>query len=204
MPQSFRELPDGWFSLGQDVDYYQALMDKLPNEIRDNLLHALKDVVVNNEIYKLAESEMVFKDSLMRGVSSSVISGQFKRVLKGEAQLSDFEFNFQQDADERHAAVNLTFNVNASSHPPTNIHVLIGRNGVGKTTLLNNMVRALVVSGPPTHPPCQFTDRTKFGSAMEKGYFSSVVSISFSAFDPFIPPKDRPDRTEDPPTIMLA
>jgi len=132
MPQSFRELPDGWFSLGQDVDYYQALMDKLPNEIRDNLLHALKDVVVNNEIYKLAESEMVFKDSLMRGVSSSVISGQFKRVLKGEAQLSDFEFNFQQDADERHAAVNLTFNVNASSHPPTNIHVLIGRNGVGK------------------------------------------------------------------------
>nr|WP_255696180.1 AAA family ATPase [Achromobacter sp. MY14] len=198
IPESFNELPEGWFSLGQDVDYYQAVKDKLSNEVGDSLLRALKDVVVNDAIHTRAESEDVFKDSLMRGVSTSVISGQFKRVLKGEAQLSDFKFAFQQLADERHAAVNLIFNVSAASHPPTNIHVLIGRNGVGKTTLLNNMVRALVVNGPPTQPPCQFTDRAMYGSAMQKDYFSSVVSVSFSAFDPFIPPMDRPDRTVGP------
>ena len=33
------------------------------------------------------------------------------------------------------------------SQPPTNIHVLIGRNGVGKTHLLNHMTRALVEAG---------------------------------------------------------
>ena len=60
------------------------------------------------------------------------------------------------------------------------------------------MVRALVVNGPPTQPPCQFIDQAMFDSAMQKDYFSSVVSVSFSAFDPFIPPMDRPDRTEGP------
>jgi predicted ATPase len=198
MPKSFNELPEGWFSLGQDVDYYQTLKNKLPDEVRETLLRALRDVVANDSIHKLAESEQVFKNSLMRGVSSSVINGQYKRVLKGEAQLSDFKFTFQQDADERHAAVSLIFNVNAASHPSTNIHVLIGRNGVGKTTLLNNMVRALVANGPPTKPPCRFIDRAMFASGMQKDYFSSVVSVSFSAFDPFIPPMDRPDRTEGP------
>ena len=198
MPQYFNELPEGWFSLGQDVDYYKTLKDKLPTEVLETLLRALKDIVVNDVIHIQAESEKVFKDSLMRGVSISVISGQFKRVLRGDAQLSDFKFDFRQDADERHAAVNLMFNVNAASHPPTNIHVLIGRNGVGKTTLLNNMVRALVVNGPPTQPPCQFIDRAMYGAAMQIDYFSSVVSVSFSAFDPFIPPMDRPNRTEGP------
>ncbi|MGE8704919.1 MAG: AAA family ATPase [Achromobacter sp.] len=198
MPHHFNELPEGWFSLGQDVDYYRALKDKLSDEVRDALLRALKDVVVDDSLHAQAESEKVFKDSLMRGVSASVINGQFKRVLRGEAELSDFRFKFEQHSDERHAAVNLTFNVNAASHPPTNIHVLIGRNGVGKTTLLNNMVRALVVNSPPTQPPCQFTDREMYGSALNQNYFSSVVSVSFSAFDPFIPPMDRPDRTEGP------
>lgn len=198
MPQHFNELPKGWFSLGQDVDYYKALKDKLPTEILEHLLRALKDIVIDDAIHAEAESERVFKDSLMRGVSTSVINGQFKRVLRGEAQLSDFKFTFQQDADERHAAVNLFFNVNAASHPPTNIHVLIGRNGVGKTTLLNNMVRALIANAQPTRPPCQFIDRAMHGTIMHKDYFSSVVSVSFSAFDPFIPPMDRPDRTEGP------
>lgn len=198
MPKSFNELPEGWFSLGQDVDYYRALKDKLPNEVRESLLRALKDVVVNDEIHRLAETEKVFKDSLTRGVSSSVINGQFKRVLEGETQLSDFKFVFRQEADGRHAAVALAFDVNAASQPPTNIHVLIGRNGVGKTTLLNNMVRALVVNSLPTQPPCQFIDRALFGAFMNKDYFSSVVSVSFSAFDPFVPPMDRPDRTEGP------
>ena len=38
----------------------------------------------------------------------------------------------------------MEFSVEPESEPPTNIHVLIGRNGVGKTYLLNHMTRALV------------------------------------------------------------
>lgn len=198
MPDAFAQLPEGWFSLGQDVEYYKNLKEMLPDDLRQELLRALRDVVVDDGLHAAVESERVFKDSLMRGVSQSVINGQFRRVLIGEAQLSDFKFSFKQEADERHAAVSLQFEVAAASHPPTNIHVLIGRNGVGKTTLLNNMVGALVAHSPPTNPPCTFTDRGYFESKLQKDYFSSVISVSFSAFDPFVPPKDRQDRTEGP------
>lgn len=198
MPETFNRLPEGWFSLGQDVEYYQNLKQKLPEDIRQELLRALRDVVVDDELHAAIESENVFKDSLTRGVSQSVIYGQYKRVLMGEAQLSDFNFSFKQAADKRHAAVILEFKVTAASQPPTNIHVLIGRNGVGKTTLLNNMVSALVANSQPTKPPCIFIDRSFIDSPLHKDYFSSVISVSFSAFDPFVPPKDRQDRTEGP------
>ncbi len=198
MLDTFNELPEGWFSLGQDVAYYQNLKEKFPENIRQELLRALRDVVVDDGLRATIESERVFKDSLTRGVSQSVINGQYKRVLLGEAQLSDFKFSFKQAADERHAAVSLEFDVTAASHPPSNIHVLIGRNGVGKTTLLNNMVGALVAHGLPTKPPCMFIDRGFFETPLKRDYFSSVISISFSAFDPFVPPKDRQDRTEGP------
>lgn len=198
MPETFNELPEGWFSLGQDVDFYQKLKDKLPANIRQELLRALRDVVADDRLHAEVESETVFKDSLTRGVSQSVINGQYRRVLKGEAQLSDFKFSFKQAADDRHAPVSLHFNVAAASNPPTNIHVLIGRNGVGKTTLLNNMVRALVTHTPPTKPPCAFVGHGLIESPLHKDYFSSVISVSFSAFDPFVPPKDRQDRTEGP------
>lgn len=204
MDETFNELPEGWFSLGQDVDYYKNLKEKLPGDMSQELLRALKDVVFDGRLYASVESERVFKDSLTRGVSKSVINGQFKRVLVGEVPLSDFNFSFKQQAGEKHAAVDLQFKVSVESHPPTNIHVLIGRNGVGKTTLLNNMVGALVAHGPPTNPPCIFTDGGYFDSRLQKDYFSSVISVSFSAFDPFIPPKDKQDRTEGPAYFYIG
>ncbi|MDY0748708.1 AAA family ATPase [Paucibacter sp. R3-3] len=198
IPESFTHLPDGWFSLGQDVEYYQNLREKLPEQVRIELLTSLRDVVHDESLHARAEAESVFKNSLMRGVSNSVIQGQFKRVLRGEVELSDFKFTFNQQADDRHAAVRLQFDVTAASHPPTNIHVLIGRNGVGKTTLLNNMVGALIAHSPPTTPPSAFATQTPLPFLLDKDYFSSVISVSFSAFDPFIPPTDRQDRTEGP------
>jgi predicted ATPase len=85
--------------------------------------------------------------------------------------------------------------------------VLIGRNGVGKTTLLNNMVRTLM--GQPTGP--DEPGRGFFGEEMfldrqplPKDYFSSVISVSFSAFDPFVPPEDRADRSSRPAFFYIG
>ena len=38
----------------------------------------------------------------------------------------------------------LKFNVEKDSFPPTNLHVLTGRNGVGKSKMLVTMVRAIL------------------------------------------------------------
>jgi chromosomal replication initiation ATPase DnaA len=38
----------------------------------------------------------------------------------------------------------LSFNVEPEAFPPTNIHIIIGRKGVGKTYLINNMINSLI------------------------------------------------------------
>jgi predicted ATPase len=196
IPVKFSNLPPEWFSLGQDVEYYKAFKS-LPTELGILILEALRDVVVDKNNFNRAEDEAVFSQSLMRGVSLSVINGQFTRVLAGKPVITDFSFQYLDPGDERNAAIELDFQVLASSKPPTNLHVLIGRNGVGKTTLLNNMVGAILKTSQAGVSRGYFLETHQWSSSVELpgDYFSSVVSVSFSAFDPFVPPLDQPDRT---------
>lgn len=201
LPETFSGLAEGWFSLGQDVDYYKTAHSELLENHRAQILRSLNDVVENDGLLKVAQEQRVFINSLTRVVGLSSIHGQFRRVIKGEVELTDYRFIYTQEADDRHAPVSLSFAVNAASKPPTNIHVLIGRNGVGKTTLLNNMVGALLNSPSLGQPKCTFAEdvRNDLLRPLPADYFSSVVSVSFSAFDPFVPPPDRPaDRTSGP------
>lgn len=197
MPEQFEDLPPGWFSLGQDVDYYRNVRERLTPEARNQLLRVLGDVVADNGLFMAAREELVFRDSLMRGVSLSVVHGQYRRVLSGQVILTEFRFAYRDPGDERNAAINLEFQVDPASKPSTNVHVLIGRNGVGKTTLLNNMVNAILtpVGGGEVRGRFYLTDQRIRQPFLPANYFSSVVSVSFSAFDPFIPPLDQPDRS---------
>lgn len=197
LPKQFSSLPTGCFSLGQDVDYYRTLHEKLTAEVRNLFLSCMADIVADEELLHRIKSEQVFRDSLMRGVSLSVIHGQYRRVLIGEVVLTDFHFVYRDPGDARHAPINLNFRVTPNSKPSTNIHVLIGRNGVGKTTILNNMVGAILASEDPPLSRGGFYEFDIWSNSLplSKDYFSSVVSVSFSAFDPFIPPVDQPDRT---------
>ena len=103
LPEAFERLPEGWFSLGQDVDYYKRAYSELNAEDRSQILSALRDVVADQSSLVIAQQQRVFKDSLTRSVSPSTIHGQFRRVLNGEVELTDFRFTYTQEADERHA-----------------------------------------------------------------------------------------------------
>jgi predicted ATPase len=190
-------LSDKFFSLGQDVDYYKAIRNKLSIPFGTDLLVALRDVVHDLTILRSAESEEVFKSSLTRSIRLSTIHEQFKRVWDGGAPLTEFKFAYRDPGTVKTAKIDLTFKVVPESKPPTNIHVLIGRNGVGKTTLLNNMTRSIVQKGTDEAGPGKFLLYEMFGeNELPEDFFSAVVSVSFSAFDPFKPLKDRPNRNE--------
>ena len=197
IPKEFESLPTGWFSLGQDVEYYKKIFDELGSDERKSILLALGDVVACEDFLTKALKHEVFGSSLMRSVSLSAINGQFKRVLAGLLVLTEFEFSYRDPGDARHAAIDLDFHVKPASKPPTNVHVLIGRNGVGKTTLLNNMVSAIITHEGNEVPNGRFYENVTWKGLvpLPTNYFSSVVSVSFSAFDPFVPPTDRPDRS---------
>ncbi|RYA24505.1 hypothetical protein CRU96_02385 [Malaciobacter halophilus] len=190
----FDALPETFFSLGQDADYYKKLVDELPENLKVNLLTALGDVVYNNERLILAENERVFRDSFLRNVNRTSINHQFRRILSNEVPLTEFDFFYEKSANSRYSGIKIEIKVEPNAKPSTNIHVLIGRNGVGKTTLLNNMVNAILPDRGTEEETGRFAEQSIFGDdTLENDYFAGVVSVSFSAFDPFSPPNDQPD-----------
>ncbi|HDR1273348.1 TPA: hypothetical protein QB148_000001, partial [Pasteurella multocida] len=139
----FDKLPDNFISLGQDVDFYSRIFE-LSNEVKDIILKNLNDVVYNPDLLDEFQNEPVFYTSLMRHVSEPTIKEQFRRVLEGKSPLTDFTFSFIRNRQDSMGKITLEFEVKANSVPSTNIHAIIGRNGVGKTTLLNGMIKSFI------------------------------------------------------------
>ena len=187
----FERLPEEFFSLGMDVDYYKELFSRFSEPWRHDFLSSLKDVVWDQRLLEQVKDEKVFKTSHLRFISIHMIRDQFSSVLKGDVLLTDFNFGFRLLPSDNFAGFDLTFQVNANSTPSTNMHALIGRNGVGKTALLNLMVKAFVEK---VETEAQFYSQD--GREMHEvgdDYFSSLVLVAFSAFDPFYFPEERED-----------
>ena len=192
LPDQFSHVGEGYFSLGQELEYYQNIRNELSLEVGDQVLTGLRDIAFREENYTYAQNEDVFKTSLLRSVSLAAIKGQFKRILSGGIPLTDFKFHYRRPPDEEYSGIEMKFCVESESEPSTNIHALIGRNGVGKTTLLNNMIESIL----DTTTKGGFYDAEGWQEKLiSKDYFSSLVSVSFSAFDPFDPPPERSDPT---------
>ncbi|WP_170327947.1 AAA family ATPase [Ruegeria arenilitoris] len=191
LPGTFTELPENYFSLGVDVDYYYYIASTFSESFGRSLLNSLRDVVLLPSSLALAKDQKVFQISHLRSVSLIAIEAQFTRVLAGGKPITDFEFCFKLDKTFELAGFSLDFDISAHSKPSTNIHAIIGRNGVGKTSLMNSMIHAITDG---TFQAARFEQPSLTGSQeIGRDFFSSLVSVSFSAFDPFTPPPDQPD-----------
>lgn len=187
IPDGFLQLPPDFFSLGQDASFYVNLQ-QIGNEFTRDFLKSIRDVSFDTELLESALQENVMKVSLLREVPITTLTEQFSRIASGGAMLTPFNFSCHLHQEFNQIA-SLSFNVAPSSVPPSNIHVLIGRNGVGKSTFLNNVAKVIVASDKPSADDAL---------AMEGTEFSNLVSVSFSAFDAFEPisvPQDRTKRT---------
>ncbi|EGQ8240294.1 AAA family ATPase [Vibrio parahaemolyticus] len=188
--KQFLSLGDQYFSLGDSVSFYKNL-NKLSPTQKEKILISLEDIVYQPKKIKAIEDEEVLNTSLLRGVTLSDIHGQFLRVLSGLTELSDFDFNFVRNNLEGFCDLKIPFKVRVGSMPSTNIHAFIGRNGCGKTTILNGMIKAIT---SPDDGNNYFTEDGTFNETrIPNGYFRSLVSVSFSAFDPFTPPQEQAD-----------
>lgn len=189
-------LPNNFFSLGTDVAYYEKIRENLSDELQTAFLRVMRDAVFDSSVFEKFSGEEVFKTSLLRDTAISSVRGQFARVLEGGVVLTEFDFQYVVDQSETYAGYELGFKVIPASKPPTNIHAIIGRNGVGKTSFLNDVVRSsLALEGVRGRIMAQ----SWLSSApVSPEYFSGVVSVSFSAFDPFSPPEDQPEPDQGP------
>ena len=200
-------LPYRFCSLGSDRSYYVALSRLSPALLRP-LLAGLGDCVADPDRFHGFRNEPAMTNSLLRGVSPDDVLVSFPRVLGGQVQLTPFLFTFVLGGElQAHPAdgfdnmwiaptasgppavpgeVRLGFAVRPNSKPPSNVHVLIGRNGVGKTRLLAGMADALT-----NRPAASFGLTGRFEFAVQPGVlqtdFLNLVIVSFSAFDHFDP-----------------
>lgn len=192
LPTQFTELSEVFFSLGQDDSYYEKL-NELGEDFRNSFLQAMRDVARDAELFEKALAEDVMGVSLLRSVSDTSVRGQFRWMTKGGARLTRYSFSYTPPPwGKNNEPPTFKFKVSPESYPPTNVHVLIGRNNVGKTYTVEQMTNAIV--RPDEGDFGEFLwEEDAFGRA-ETEKFSNIISVTFSAFDPFEPLPSRQDK----------
>lgn len=179
-------MPDDYFSLSENPQFYRNLFNEFDSQYREKILKALRDVVFDETRFSKYQNEEVFKISLMRYVSEQLVRGQLKRALEGKALLTRFDFKFKRNRTPDKAPIELQFDVIPNEIPCTNVHAIIGRNGIGKTTLLQDIIEAVSLKNTASFDI--FFDGRQIAENSLRGspnFFGSVVLVSFSAFDSF-------------------
>jgi predicted ATPase len=188
LPGEFDNLDESFFSLGQDENYYEKL-NELGEKLRKRILDGLRDMAAAPKLFTKALAEHVTKTSLLRGITSRTVRGQFRRMTQGGARLSKYAFTYI-GPERKCPPIELSFQVTPDSNPPTNVHVLIGQNGVGKSYFLDKMGKSLVKEIALAEKVGQFISED---ASEDIGLFANLVSVSFSAFDRFAPLPENGD-----------
>ncbi|XVV12612.1 AAA family ATPase [Actinoplanes sp. CA-131856] len=189
LARQFDGLDEDFFSLGQDDTYYEKLEGL---GVRVEVLTALRDLAYDSGLLERAQSEQVTKTSLLRNITLEVVRGQFRGIARGGARITPYQFEYRPAVrhwDEVAWSRGLDFEIIINRRPPTNVHVLIGRNNVGKSHLLRNLVSAVCDRRATEADVGSVVHRDQPGPSG----FLGVVAVSFSVFDRFvaIPEADR-------------
>lgn len=177
LPDRFTALDHRFFSLGQDDSYYERLQEASAST-SDGVLVALRDMAFDENILRTAPAD-VTRTSLLRGIKLATVRGQWRRIAHGGDRRVSFDIAYEPPTPPGTEPVLLRFRVQPASQPPTNVHALTGRNGVGKSFLLSHLARAVAAAEP----------QPDLGQVIEYGRdgrsFANLVTVSFSAFDEF-------------------
>lgn len=181
----FQKLEDCYFSLGQSEQYYVNMKKKFGQDNSSKILTALRDISFDLTLYEEYKELDITKQSLMRYISAVDISGRFNNLAHGKCKLTPYNIQFTYPYgvnDEQE--LNLSFDVSPNSIPPTNVHAIIGRNGVGKTRLLKKIVDSWSQKDGRLQDQC--IDEILPFEGMIEGGFDKLIFSSFSAFDTVI------------------
>ncbi|MCV7143099.1 ATP-binding protein [Mycolicibacterium fortuitum] len=141
------------------------------------------------ELFRDVQHLDVTQTSLLRSIKPVVVQTQFHRMAMGGAKLSPYSFSYHSPEFDRYGAptspCRLDFEVIPQANPRTNVHVLIGPNGVGKSFTLNDIATALARPGSSAGK-IEFHQRA---DRLLASSFANVVSVTYSAFDAFEPPR---------------
>lgn len=178
LPNEIEQLGDNFCSLGADINYYAELKKILPNDYMD-ILDRLNDLAYDEERWNRFKDCVGVQKSLLRSSSSIKAREEAYSILERNlSQKNDLSFSYRTQIPYSESELKLDFNFDSTRNIPYRINAIVGKNGTGKTHILNYLAEDL--SG--------FTqeklDDEKFVGG-KRPAFDKVISVSYSAFDPF-------------------
>jgi ABC-type lipoprotein export system ATPase subunit len=186
LPSEIEQLDDNFIGLGQDLDFYKRCKEVLGQSRAFDMLGRLNDAcVVKAALRNKFEDDPVFITSMLRYSEAMQALAYGSLVLSGTLQRepNQLAFSYSSKFWQSLSAEPIEFSFDGDSKVPRRLNVLVGRNGVGKTTLLNDL--ALDVSGKRRPEEIGAGD---FSPAPP--IFSKLITISYSAFDEFSEQED--------------
>lgn len=173
------------FSVGVDEYYYERLLSAfyaIPNAL-ESYFYFMGDISYDKRLLSVVEDEEVFKESFLRSTSHKTIRNFYERglyIFKTENKNIDSKFYDYEKVtpwgysyfENTRTGISFSFKKNylefysdRKDHFNSNIHVLIGSNGVGKSKLLDEIIKKYC------------SDNAEIFN------LSNIVLVSFSPFD---------------------
>lgn len=164
-------------SLG-NVEYYEKLYSTLPDTKVIKILKDLGDIAYNLDLFEKNKNLDVIHTSFLRGSTVNNLRRQLNRVAKKGVIQIPFNFKLKYTI-ENAVDTELTFKVNPESSLPTNVYGIIGNNGTGKTTLIQDIVKCyLKDTFVKSHLVNQSEAKLEIYDDYDNGEFESVLFVS--------------------------
>lgn len=189
--KEFCSLNSSYCSLIQTEEGYFQIKNIFKDRM-DSILYALKDAAYFPLIGEKFEKEKGFRVSLCRELSKmEAIIRTIRYKLNNGKNIKDFinfEFLFKPPYSESN--VSFKFNFDIEKAIPQRLYCLIGKNGVGKTSLLRNLVQKLSEKDIDS-----ILQQSKRDVEKESFFplFGKIMVVSYSNFDSFENLKSKPN-----------
>jgi predicted ATPase len=201
-----------YLSLGTSIEFYQRLLDLLPHTLMTALL-SLHDVIAlqgsdpSNPDYQRLTKSRHFRTSLLRGTSSVQAFSEAPRLLFPSAlQYAEPKFDGSRIVHKpNQRPFTVTFRLPSFIAPhrvtfdftektlPSNINVIIGANGTGKTQALKHLSDYLLERGIGAPTRVKQLAESPLSSYPT---FSQVIVSSFTPFDTFSSSKSDAEKRD--------
>lgn len=176
LPSQFYSLDESFCSLGNGNEYYRNIAKVFP-QAAYLYLGELRDAALYTSVQKRFERDYIFKKSLLRDNVAELALRMGRYLIYGrenDETAYSFEYRYTPKYNDDGTETELKFNFSHIRLPYKRIYTLIGENGVGKTTLMKNLIYDIVQDNRKSE------ERHFIGLPP---LFSSVIAITYSPFD---------------------
>ncbi|MCS3532846.1 AAA family ATPase [Chryseobacterium sp. JUb7] len=176
LPEKFFTLSNEFCSLAYTDDFYANFSEFFSLEVTISILFALKDAAYFSDIADKFSKTYNFRKSLLRPDNAERYLREVRPKLNGANMENFYSFNYKFKPAYSKNETNVNFNFNTKYPLPDRIFGIIGKNGAGKTQLMNSLPHNLANKNDEA-----------FNNSVPS--FSKIIAVSYSVFDNFPLPK---------------